>query len=250
MKTKILSQLFLVASLGIIYITMSSDKDGRAENGVSCNNGSCHGTVNTATTVALNGLPSAYIPGQTYSLTFTVINTTNNKAGCNIAATTGTFTAGTGTKLKGGQITHIVPLASSGSVATFTCFWIAPSTTGPVTVSAAGNAVNGDDNASSADQWNTTSVTLNAAFPSSVTDMQQHTLRCYPNPANDFIIAEGITSDAKAIVLYNVYGQAIVPTFSFDGNQCRIDCKNLSSGLHFLSAVVGGQHVHASFVKK
>jgi hypothetical protein len=249
MKTRILSQLFLVASLGIIYITMSSDSDGRAMSGTSCNSGSCHGNINTATTVALNGVPSAYIPGQTYSLTFTVINTTNNKAGCNIAATAGTFTAGTGTKLKGGQITHISPLASSGSVATFTCFWIAPATTGPVTISAAGNAVNGDLSASSADQWNTTSVTISNAAATSVNDITTTSLTCYPNPADNFIIAEGINAQTKAIVLYNLTGQPLVPVYTFDGNNCRIDCTHLTKGMYFLSAVNEGKHVSASFIK-
>jgi len=245
MKTKILSQLFLFASLGIIYITMSSDSNGRAMSGTNC--GNCHGSKNTATTVNLTGLPTAYVPGQSYALTFTVANTTNAYAGCNIAASAGTFTAGTGTKLKSSQITHTGPQAAVSGVTTFTCSWTAPATAGSVTFNAAGNAVN-NDGVSSGDQWNTTSITINAA-PASVKDVQTMSAICYPNPANDVVIVKGITAEAKAIVLHNLYGQTIVPTYTFENDVCKVDCKNLTPGLYFLSAVVNGQMIRASFAK-
>lgn len=247
MKTKILSQLFLFASLAMIYITTSSSSNGFvAYNGTSC--GNCHGSINTATTVNLTGLPTAYVPGQSYALTFTVANATNVHAGCNIAASAGTFTAGTGTKLKSSQIVHNgVPAAVSG-VTTFTCSWTAPATAGSVTFNAAGNAVNFNGGDDSGDQWNTTSITINAA-PASVKDVQTISAICYPNPANDVVIVKGITAEAKAIVLHNVYGQAIVPSYTFENDVCKIDCKNLTPGLYFLSALVNGQMIRASFTK-
>ena len=137
----ILSPLFLFASLAMIYITTSSSSTGNvASSGTSC--GSCHGSKNTATTVNLTGLPASYVPGQSYTLTFTVANATNAYAGCNIAASAGTFTAGTGTQLMGSQITHTAPKAAVSGVTTFTCSWTAPATAGSVTFNAAGNAVN------------------------------------------------------------------------------------------------------------
>ena len=246
MKTKILSPLFLFASLAMIYITTSSSSTGFVtNNGTSC--GSCHGSKNTATTVSLTGLPTAYVPGQSYALTFTVANTTKVYAGCNIAASAGTFTAGIGTQLINSQITHTAPKAAVSGVTTFTCSWTAPATAGSVTFNAAGNAVNfnGGD---SGDQWNTTSITINAA-PASVKDVQPKAAICYPNPANDVVIVKGITAEAKAIVLHNLYGQTIASAYTFENDVCKIDCKNLTPGLYFLSAVVNGQMIRASFTK-
>ena len=226
---------------------MSSDTSGRAMSGTSC--GSCHGNKTSATTTTLTGLPSSYVPGQVYTLTLTVANSTNPKAGCNIAATAGTFAAGTGTKLKSSQITHTTPKAAVSGVTTFTCSWTAPATTGAVTFNAVGNAVNGNGTDDSGDQWNTTSITISGAFPASVNDIQTTTITCYPNPANDFIIAKGISSNAKTIVLYNLNGQTIVPSYTFENDLCKIDCKNLTAGIYFLSAIVDGQTIRSSFTK-
>ncbi len=246
MKTKILSPLFLFASLAMIYITTSSSSTGFVtNNGTSC--GSCHGSKNTATTVSLTGLPTAYVPGQSYALTFTVSNATNAYAGCNIAASAGTFTAGTGTQLMGSQITHTAPKAAVSGVTTFTCSWTAPATAGSVTFNAAGNAVN-FNNGDSGDQWNTTSISI-GAVPVSINDVQPIAAICYPNPANDVVIVKGITAEAKAIVLHNLYGQTIALAYTFENDVCKIDCKNLTPGLYFLSAVANGQMIRASFTK-
>jgi len=247
MKTKILSPLFLFASLAMIYITTSSSSTGNvASSGTSC--GSCHGSKNTATTVSLTGLPTAYVPGQSYALTFTVANATNNYAGCNIAASAGTFTAGTGTKLKSLQIAHDGVQTAVSGVTTFTCSWTAPTMPGAVTFNAAGNAVNFNGGDDSGDQWNTTSISIGAA-PASINDVQTIAAICYPNPANDVVIVKGITAEAKAIVLHNLYGQTIESAYTFENDLCKIDCKNLTPGLYFLSAAVNGQMIRASFTK-
>lgn len=249
MKSKILSKLFLVVSLGIIYTTMSSDDNGRAENGTNC--GSCHGSKTTATTTTLTGLPSTYVSGQTYTLTLTVANATNSKAGCNIAATAGTLAAGTGTKIKGGQITHISPTSAVSGTTTFTCLWTAPTGTAAVTFNAVGNAVNGNGNDDTGDQWNTISapIIVSGGIPSSINDINTNGVVCYPNPTTNFIIAEGIGNNAKNITLYNVYGQMIKPFYTIDGSNCQINCQNLVSGIYILSAEVDGKKLSTSFVK-
>jgi len=248
MKTKILFQLFLLTTLGIVYITMSSDVNGRAMSGTSC--GSCHGSQNSATTVLLSGLPASYVPGQTYPLTFTVTNSTNAYAGCNIAATAGTFSAGTGTKIKSSQITHTSPQAAVSNTTTFTCTWTAPLTGASVTINAVGNAVNNDGNASSADQWNTTTVTLSGAWPAAVNNtIETSYVHCYPNPALDYLTVEGINGDVKNIFLYSLLGQSTKPKFSVEAKTIKIDCRNLSSGLYFLNTIVDGKTMKTSFLK-
>lgn len=250
MKSKILSQLFLVVSLGIIYITMSSDKTGVYNGGTSC--GSCHGNKNTATTVAITGLPTNYVPGQVYPLTFTVSNSTNPKAGFNILVSGGTFTAGTGSKVNTAktQITHTAPMVASSGMTTFSFSWTAPATSSTVTFSAVGNAVNGNDSDDSGDQWNTTSATVSGGFPASVNNMDQQTIAVYPNPATEYLVVKGINNHATNITVYNVFGQRMNPTYSSNATDCRIDCSQFASGLYFISAIVEGKEVKASFIRK
>ncbi len=249
MKTKILSQLFLLVSLCLIYLTMSSDSSGKYNGGASC--GSCHGSKNTATTVAINGLPATFVPNQTYPLTFTVTNATNAKTGFNILVSGGQFTQGTGSKVNTAktQITHTTPMSALSGMTTFSFTWTAPATTAAVTFSAVGNSVNGNGGSDSGDQWNTITATVTGAFPASVNDITTSALTCYPNPAADYIIVDGINAQAKIIVLNNLFGQHIVPNYSFQSNMCRIDCSHLASGLYFLSAVVDGNIVKTSFIK-
>lgn len=250
MKSKILSQLFLVVSLGIIYLTMSSDKTGIYNGGTSC--GTCHGNKNTATSVAITGLPTTFVPSQVYPLTFTVTNSANPKAGFNILVNGGTFTAGTGSKVNTAktQITHTAAMSAASGVTTFSFSWTAPATTAAVTFSAVGNSVNGNNTDDSGDMWNTTTATVSGAFPASVNNINEQTIAMYPNPATEYIVAEGINSNAKNIAVYNVYGQFLKPTYSFNANDCRIDCSQFASGLYFISATVEGKIAKASFIKK
>jgi hypothetical protein len=249
MKSKILTKLFLFVSLSVIYITMSSDEDGKAMNGTNCS--ACHGSSATTTTsVVINGLPTTFETNKTYPLTFDVTNATNLKAGCNVAVTGGTLIVGTNTKLKSSQITHILPTSATGTTTTFQFSWKAPATTASVTFNAVGNAVNGNGNEDNGDQWNMTSVTIPGSFPSSVNDMNELSLiTCYPNPASDYIIAQGIGNQAENIKLFNLFGQKISSEYLFQGNDCKIDCSKIAKGMYILSAIVNGKIAKATFIK-
>jgi len=251
MKKKILSQLFLFASLGIIYVTMSSDANGKFNSGTSC--ATCHGSINTATTVLLDGLPSSYALGQTYNLTFRVINTTQAAAGFNIATTGGTFTAGTGSKINTAktQITHTTPMTISGGQASFNFIWTAPiSGSTAVTFSAVGNAVNNNGNSDAGDQWNNLTTTVPAAFPSSVTEINNGDFSCYPNPVTQNLNIKGLSTDTRDIMIFGITGQVVVPSFIVDNHQCVIDCSRLTAGTYVITANQNGQKVSATFSKQ
>ncbi len=252
MKTKILFKLFLAASLGLIYMTVTSSSGGIYNGGTSCGGGGCHGTTaNTATTVSWSGLPTSFTPGQTYPLTFTVINSAKAKSGFNVLVTGGTLTAGSGTIVGGGskQITQTQPMTAASGISSYSFSWTAPATTGAVTINAVGNAVNGNGNADSGDQWNTLSVTISGGWPAAVNDVQNSNISCYPNPANDFLMVDGINENAKQIVIYNLYGQSFTPSYTFESSHCRVDCNNLASGMYILSANVDGKRLTSSFTK-
>ncbi|HNF71972.1 MAG TPA: hypothetical protein PLP34_06150 [Chitinophagaceae bacterium] len=251
MKKKILSQLFLAASLGVIYLTMSSDKDGKFNGGTNCS--TCHGSKNTNTTVMLNGLPSNYIVGQTYPVSFTVINTGEVNAGFNIKCSGGTFVAGTGSKTNGAQteITHTAPMALSGSQATFNFSWIAPASPSVTsgTFSAVGNAVNGNLSDDSGDQWNNISQTIPIGSPSGINEVNTTGFNCSPNPVQDKMTLQGLSTDASGVLIIGLNGQVMNAPMVILNGQCYVDCSQLTTGTCFVTARSNGKKVSATFNK-
>lgn len=248
MKSKILFQLVLFVGLGVVFFTMKSDSNGKYNNGTSC--GNCHGNLNAATTVVITGLPSTYTPGQTYNLGVAITNATNTKAGFNLLVSGGTLNAGTGSKVNGAktQITHTAPMNATGTTTTFNFTWTAPTTIMPVNFSAVGNAVNGDNSDSQADQWNTTTNTISGAWPASVNDINTSAITCYPNPATSQIILDGVHATDQ-IVVYSLFGQKVNTTCTYNASKCSIDIAALATGTYYVHGVVNGKHVQTSFIK-
>ena len=244
MRSKILSSFALFVSLSIIYVTMQSKDNGYTTNGTSC--GSCHGNVSSATTVSFPGAPSTAIAGQTYNMQFAMSHATFTKYGFNIYATGGTFaTVSSGTKLSGGQLTHSTVLTNG----TVDFKWTAPVIPGTYTIKGVGNAVNGNGTDDTGDKWNTTSISIIVGFPANVKNIEATTINCYPNPATNQVVVEGITSQVNHIVLFNLFGQIIHPTYTFDGAKCNINTSALSAGTYFIYAVENGKEMKTTFVK-
>lgn len=243
MKSKILFQFFLLAGLGIIFFTMKSDQNGKYNGGNTC--GTCHGSANTATTVALIGLPATFETGKTYNLTYTITNATNTSAGFNILVSGGTLTAGSGSKVNTAktQITHTAPKSAVSNVTTFDFTWTAPSTITTVNFTTVGNAVNGNGG-DSGDQWNTVSYAVQGGFPASVSSIDRTSLTCFPNPSSTSIQLNGINQDAQ-VDIYNLQGQRV---------NCNlvngvISVSQLTNGLYFIHAVQNGKTFVTSFTK-
>lgn len=124
--------------------------------------GNCHGGQTAATAVTLEG-PRSIRSGQTGDYTFVVGhgNANNQDAGFNLsfrqgAGVAGTITAGAGSQVNGGELTHTAPLAMGAGGARFAFTWAAPAAHGLYTFNGAGNAVNLDQNESDLDDWNVT----------------------------------------------------------------------------------------------
>ena len=84
---------------------------------------SCHSS-GTAPTVTLSG-PTTVTSGSTNNYTISVSTVTSGNGGVDVAASTGTFAAGTGTKVLSGEIVHSGP----SSTHTWTFTWTAPTVT-------------------------------------------------------------------------------------------------------------------------
>ncbi len=150
MKKKIVQSISLIATLVLVYFSLSSNSGGVSGNAASgC---SCHGPNSAATVLSFNTVPTmtgnAYVPGTAYICSLTVANpnitAAAKGAGCNIACNKGTFSSNVGTS---GMTVSATQISHSGKKAngTFIFTWTAPVTgSGTATLNMAGNYVNGD----------------------------------------------------------------------------------------------------------
>ena len=164
MKQKsLLTTLLLVLGLGVYTVLNTSYSSGFGTYQGNCG---CHGPANTATTVAINGLPTFYNPGQAYAITVTVANSTLPFAGFQIQTNVGTLaTTDADVTIQGGNMSagHNARKAISGGVATFSLTWTAPNPGGTAAnITAVGNAVNGSG--TGGDAWNS-APNSNIALP-------------------------------------------------------------------------------------
>jgi hypothetical protein len=96
----------------------------------------CHST-GTPPTVTM-ALPASVNSGATYTLTLSAAGAAGN-GGLDVAATGGTFTAGTGTQLLSGELVH----SSASTTHSWTFSWTAPTVTSNTTATLYGAAIDG-----------------------------------------------------------------------------------------------------------
>lgn len=120
-----------------------------------CGGGGCHSGPGSATTVSITG-PTTLTTGSTGTYTLTVAHATMSAGGCNIRVANSGASAGTLSPVSGsglyapsggdGELTHSTPKSMNGTGSvSFSFTWTAPSSAGMYNLTAAGNAVNGDN---------------------------------------------------------------------------------------------------------
>lgn len=153
----------LLSSVGAVAVCLvagsafanSTGINGRSgKQGVSCTASGCHGGGSTPT-VTLEG-PTALTAGQTGQYSLTITGGPGVKAGMNVAVDGATLTAGSGTKLMSGELTHSLPKAFTNGAARFDFSLVAPATNGTYKVYAAGNSVNGNNDSTGDSHANAT----------------------------------------------------------------------------------------------
>jgi hypothetical protein len=189
----------ILVTLAIIYSSIPASASSNGITGFSGKTGStctsCHST-GTPPTVSLSG-PTTVASGSTNSYTLTVGGTGNH--GLDVAASTGTFTAGTGTKVQNTEITQTSP-SSTGS---WTFTWTAPTVTANTTATVWAAAVNGFGGGTGAIQQSIT-VTAPVANP---------TLNV--NPASlGFAFTSGGSTPASQTIAVSSSGSALTYTVS------------------------------------
>lgn len=177
--TRVLYAVLIAACAGLQVWAYSGGITGRTTIGCTC-----HGSSpSSATTLSLSG-PTAVSPGSTTTFTLTLQNSGRPAAGFNLAivnsqganaGTLGTI-SGQQTQVVGGELTHSSPKTINNGSASWQFTWQAPSTPGPYTVRAVGNAVNNNGQSDPNDQWNflqsvtitVKGITITAPTPSQI----------------------------------------------------------------------------------
>ncbi len=130
-RPAVLNWCIAFIAVSFIFISVHANATSNGISGFSGMNGStctsCHSS-GTAPTVTFSG-PTSVTSGSVNSYTVTVTGGASGNGGLDVAASAGTFTAGTGTKVLGGEIVH----SSPSSTKTWTFSWTAPTVTASTT---------------------------------------------------------------------------------------------------------------------
>src|SRR6266478_3195180 len=130
-RPAVLNWCIAFIAVSFIFISVHANATSNGISGFSGMNGStcasCHSS-GTAPTVTFSG-PTSVTSGSVNSYTVTVAGGASGNGGLDVAASAGTFTAGTGTKVLGGEIVH----SSPSSTKTWAFSWTAPTVTASTT---------------------------------------------------------------------------------------------------------------------
>ncbi len=240
----------------LVFTSSSGGMMGVASTG--CGGNGCHGTQNAATGISITGIPATgYVAGTTYpvTLTVTVASAALTAAGFDLTVSGGTLgNAPANTMLMGGtELHHTAPKAMVASTVSWNFNWTAPAAGTPsVNINISANAVNQNNN-SSGDQWNKTTITVNAATPTSVQNISADAAPAiYPNPATDrMTVRFAGDRSAKHFRAVSLTGSLIqLNAQALNAAEYEVSVSALSAGHYILLAEVDGQTVHTTFLKK
>lgn len=248
----------LLLSIPIVALVLMSNAGGRTQaasgspgdNNQTCSN--CHsgGNFNTSVTITSDIPETGYLLNTDYTIN---VNTTSSSSthGFQIAAENnsntkiGDFTAGSGTRLAGKNLTHSSP-SSSGD---WSFTWRSPSSDlGRVTFYTAVNAANGDGNAfGNGDQ----TVTATSTRPSlSISEAKRLNFDMYPNPASQELTIQLPSDSNKATVQFYDYIGRLALTKTITSSNEKIDVNALNSGVYILKVLSNDKIGSQKFIKK
>jgi hypothetical protein len=244
MKKTLLVNATLVVALSAMFVTLKSDNNGKVNlSTTGCKN--CHGTTGKATTVVgITGLPAGgYVPGQMYTLAFTVTHPTYSKAGYNLSSTKGTLGvvgAGTGSKISSAQLTHSAVMNAIAGTCVFPFTWTAPiAGSGTVTFNGVGNAVNGDNIDNVADEWNLGTWDLVEA-PAAIKNTESAMLVASPIPCTNVCNISGVHT-ATDVIVTDISGKRMYAPSTLVGSTLQINTEHLqSAAMYFVRATING----------
>lgn len=275
------SFIILTAVAGMAVLTLSSYSSGPAlnagnvtgSNGNTCGSaGSCHGSNNANTSVALTLTDlsnnqvvtnAKYTPGHQYKVAITGSNAANLpkfgfqatviKTGGSVGGSFNTSQSGTHTASAGGVtvVEHNTPLSKSGGTYNASFNWTAPAAgAGMLHMYVELNAVNGD-NSTTGDQPNGTHLMLTEQTTGVAEIAQNTSVQLFPNPAANVLHlrAENVTGTYNAAILDVTGKKQWSGTIDMQQGTAEIPVSQLAGGMYYLQ--VGNETVRkqVSFMK-
>ena len=287
--------LILPAAALCAYFTLSSNINGYPGNrtgsdGVSstigCGGSTCHGSASSSTIAAMGividsaGTPvTHYTPGATYRVSMYgaaaataslhkfgfqlsgVKSSDNSQAGTFVSASLppeATISTFSGRQIVGHNTPKADSVVTLGSVYPVQVSWTAPAAgTGDVKFYGVINAVDNSTSASSADKWNTTSVTI--------TELVDHTavgtidgkvqISIAPNPVISTLNLEltNVTAGHYSITIYDLTGKAVATeTTIVTGNSsaATLNVANIAPGMYHVVVTHNGSRYVTPIVKQ
>ena len=151
----------VIAAFTLIYSCLPASASSGGITGFSGKSGStctsCHSSSTSVPTITLTG-PTTVTSGSTNSYTLSVSVITAGNGGLDVAASAGTFAAGSGTQVLNGEITHTAP----SSTHSWTFSWTAPTVTATTTATLYAAAIDSFSGGTGKLQQN---ITVTAAAP-------------------------------------------------------------------------------------
>lgn len=241
------------------YLIFSSNSGGiMGASTTGCGGNGCHGSQNAATGISITGIPATgFLPGTNYPVTLsvTVANATLTAAGFDMTVSTGTLSnAPANTMLMGGtELHHTAPKALMANTVSWSFNWTAPAAGTPsVNFNISANAVNQNNN-SNGDQWNKTTITINAAAPTSVESVAPDAAPAvYPNPASDRLsLRFGREVQVQHIRAVSLTGSVLqLNATALSAAEYELNISSLAAGQYILLAEANGKTIHTTFLKK
>lgn len=210
---------------------------------------SCHNSydVTEVSWITTNIPEAGWIPSETYSITITASSATAQKMGFELTAENTDEKVGVFTfpddgrmKLASGSKTKVTHTSDgvtpeNGHI-TWEATWTAPDVDkGDVTFYAAINAANGNSNTSGDSIFVTSITSTQDASSTAVHEVENISLKVFPNPASDYLFVRTI-ENIRSTEVINLSGQIQLKQTGNNSNNMRMDVSSLQPGIYVISA--------------
>lgn len=245
----------LLLSIPVAAVLLMASSGGRTDarsgspgdGGVSC--ASCHtgGSSGVSANITTNIPATGYELNKDYTITLS--STTSNAGGFQMVAEndanakTGTFIAGSGSRVSGSRITH-----SNSSSNSWSFTWKSPSTdSGNIKFHAAVVVANGDGSNGSGDKVVTTSTA--GATVLGISEAKRLKFDMFPNPASENITIQLPSGSEEAKVEFYDYVGRLALSKKITLNNKNINVTSLTSGVYILKVVSADRIGSQKFIK-
>ena len=222
-----------------------------------CHTGSTPNSGGGSALIMSSSLANGYIPGQTYTITVLISNTSSTKIGFEVSAEETTTNTKAGTIIitdvtrtiltnSNNAITHLLAGTPAISGANSWQFdWVAPATgTGEVIFYGGFNSSNANSHPLG-DMIYTTSYTVQEDVSSSISEVNKNKkFSVYPNPFNN-VLKLDLDEAVNKVEIFSIDGKLVYSSV----NETIINTINFPNGVYYISVNTESTHYVSKIVK-